>query len=356
MATLVQRASGLWQARVRKAGARPISRTFATKLQAREWAAAQEADIARGEWRDRKAARRITLAQLLNRYEKEVLPGKKSRNVAKYHVARLREDLGHLALTSLTSAILAEWRDERLRCVASATVNRELSTLGGVLTWARKDLGLPIEHIVSAIRRPAQGKARERRLEGDEERRLLAALNDHAGEVKGPRRAGAYRVGTRNPWMSPLVQFAIETAMREGELIALRWDYVDLRERTAHLPITKNGEARSVPLSEPAVAILKALPRSADGRVFPVTVLSVQQAWRRACRRAGIEGLHFHDLRHEAVSRLFELGLGAMEVAAVSGHKDLRSLKRYTPNAPGHLARRIAELAKAKKHGRDHHS
>ena len=342
MATLVQRASGLWQAKVRKVGAKPISRTFATKLQAREWAAAQEADIARGEWRDRKTARRMTIAQLLNNYEADVLPGKKSRNVAKYHVARLREDLGHLALTSLTSAALAEWRDARLRCVASATVNRELSTLGGVLTWARKDLDLPIEHVVSAIRRPSQGRARDRRLEGDEERRLLAALKDHAGQVNGARRAGAYRVGTRNPWMLPVVRLAIETAMREGELLALRWDNVDLKARTAHLEDTKNGDARTVPLSSRAVSILKALPRSKDGRVFPLSKLSLQQAWRRACKRAYIEDLHFHDLRHEAASRLGEKLSNVLELAAVTGHKDLRMLKRYYHPRATDLAKKLA--------------
>ena len=344
MASIVQRASGLWQAKVRKAGAKPVSRTFATKLQAREWAAAQEADIARGDWRDRRIARRMTVTQLLNRYESDVLPGKKSRHVAKYHVARFREDLGHLVLTALTGAALAEWRDARLRCVAAATVNRELSTLGGVLTWARKDLGLPIEHVVSAIRRPVQGRARDRRLEGDEEQRLLDALEDHAGDVQGTKRAGAYRVGTRNPWMRPLVQIAIETAMRQGELLALTWDNMDLKTQTAHLEDTKNGESRTVPLTCRAVAVLEALPRPPGGRVFPLTAQAVELAWKRACKRAGIEGLHFHDLRHEATSRLFELGLNVMEVAAVTGHKDLRSLKRYTHIDPAHLARKIADL------------
>ena len=188
------------------------------------------------------------------------LPGKKPRHVAKYHVARLREDLGHLALTSLTCTALADWRDARMRCVASATVNRELSTLGGVPTWARKDLSLPIEHVVSVIRRPVQGRPRDRRLEGDEERRLLAALKDHAGQVNGSKRAGAYRVGTRNPWMLPMVRLAVETAMRQGGLLALRWGNVDLKARTAHLDDTKNGDAMTVPLSSRAVSILKALP------------------------------------------------------------------------------------------------
>ena len=341
MATLVQRRSGLWQARVRKAGAKPVSRTFATKLQAREWAAAQEAAIARGEWRDRKTARRMTVAQLLNNYEADVLPGKKSRHVAKYHVARLRDDLGHLALTSLTTTALAEWRDTRLRCVAPATVNRELSTLGGVLTWARKDLGLPIEHVVSGIRRPAPGRARDRRLEAGEQSRLLKALEDHAGDNVGNTRTGAYRVGSRNPWLRPLVELAIETAMRRGELLALRWEHVDLKQRTAHLPETKNGGARTVPLSRRALAILKKLPHSPGGRVFPISAQAVQLAWGRACKRAGLDNLHFHDLRHEAASRLGEKLSNVLELAAVTGHKDLRMLKRYYHPRAADLAKKL---------------
>lgn len=341
MATIVQRASGLWQAKVRKAGARPISRSFPTKLQAREWAAAQEADIARGEWRDRKVTRRMSVAKLLDTYGADVLPGKKSWRVAKFHLARFREDLGHLALTSLTSAALAEWRDARLRCVAPATVNRELSTLGGVLTWARKDLGLPIEHVVSGIRRPSQGRARDRRLEGDEEQRLLKSLENHAGKVRGAKRAGAYRVGSRNTWMLPLVQLAVETAMRRGELLALRWEHVDLKDRTAYLDDTKNGEARTVPLSSRALAVLKGLPRSPDGRVFPISAQAVQLAWKRACQRAGIEGLHFHDLRHEAASRLGGKLSNVLELAAVTGHKDLRMLKRYYHPRAADLAKKL---------------
>ena len=345
MATLVQRASGQWQAKVRKAGTRPISRSFPTKLQAREWASAQEADMVRSEWRDRKTARRMTVAQLLDRYEAGVLPGKKSWPVAKYHLARLREDLGHLALTSLTSTALAEWRDARLRCVAPATVNRELSTLGGVLTWARKDLGLPVEHAVSGIRRPPQGRARDRRLEGDEEQRLLDALEDHAGDVQGAKRSGGYRVGTRNPWMRPLVQFAIETAARRGELLKLTWANVNIEKRTATLRDTKDPKGRirerTVPLSSRAVAILAALPRGEDARVFPTSAKAAQKAWERACARAGIVGLHFHDLRHEAASRLGEKLSNVLELAAVTGHMDLRSLKRYYHPRAEDLAKKL---------------
>jgi integrase len=235
--------------------------------------------------------------------------------------------------------------DERLCAVAPSTVQRELSALGGALTWAIKDrlIALPGGNSVSAIRRPPAGKARDRRLEPGEETRLLEALGDRAGDVQGAKRAGAYRVGTRNRWMLPLVRFAIETAMRQGELLALRWADVDLDARTAYLADTKNGEARTVPLSSRAVAVLEALPRgsSMDGRAFPISAQAVKLAWVRACKRAGIEGLRFHDLRHEATSRLAEKLPNLIELAAVTGHKDLRMLKRYYHPRASDLAKKL---------------
>ncbi|MHB1565732.1 MAG: site-specific integrase [Acidiferrobacter sp.] len=141
--------------------------------------------------------------------------------------------------------------------------------------------------------------------------------------------------------MAPLARLALETAMRQGELLALRWERVDLARRTAHLPETKNGTPRTVPLSPAALLMLKAMPRDLSGRVFPLSQSAVAQAWERATQHAGIKGLRFHDLRHEATSRLFEKGLNLMEVAAITGHKTLQILKRYTHLRAEDLAARL---------------
>ena len=146
----------------------------------------------------------------------------------------------------------------------------------------------------------------------------------------------------RNRWLLPLVQLALETAMRQGELLRLRWERIDLNRRTAQLPDTKNGEARTVPLSTTAVGVLRALPRALHGEVFPgVTTEAVKRSYMRATRRADIEGLRFHDLRHEATTRLFEKGLNIMEVASVTGQKDLRMLRRYKHLKAADLARKL---------------
>jgi integrase len=129
--------------------------------------------------------------------------------------------------------------------------------------------------------------------------------------------------------------------MRQGEILSLEWKNVDLERRVARLPITKNGDGRDVPLSPKAVAILRSIPRSLDGRVFPITVGALQTAWKFAVKRAGINDLHFHDLRHEATSRLAEILPNVVELSAVTGHKDLRMLKRYYHPKAEDLARKL---------------
>jgi integrase len=130
-----------------------------------------------------------------------------------------------------------------------------------------------------------------------------------------------------------------ETDERPVQTAGLLWVNVDLQKRTATLPMTKNGTARVVPLSSVAVDVLRGMPRSLDGRVFGTTYEAIHLSFTRACKRASIEDLRFHDLRHEATSRLFEKGLNPMQVAAITGHKTLQMLKRYTHLRAEDLAR-----------------
>jgi integrase len=134
--------------------------------------------------------------------------------------------------------------------------------------------------------------------------------------------------------MVPLVKLALETAMRRGELLALQWEHIDLSVQTALLPMTKNGTARVVPLSKKAVAVLAELPRRGDGPVFPISHMTMHNCFRDACKRASINNLHFHDLRHTATSRLAEKLPNVIELASVTGHQTIQMLKRYYhPNA-----------------------
>ncbi len=167
---------------------------------------------------------------------------------------------------------------------------------------------------VKLIRRPPPGKSRDRRLTKNEEKTLFSEI-DRA---------------TRNPYIRPIVEMAIETAMRRKELLSLRWEHINFRQAVCHVHDTKNGESRDIPLSVKAIKTLKAIKQKDDPRVFPITANSLKKGFSRAVERGRIENLRFHDLRHEATSRFFEKGLQIMEVASITGHKDLRMLRRYT--------------------------
>jgi integrase len=169
-------------------------------------------------------------------------------------------------------------------------------------------------------------KGRKRRLREGEEAVILEACD------RG-----------RNRWLRPLVILAIETAMQRGELVGLLWEHVDFHKRVAHLPQTKNGDSRDVPLSLRATATLKALSleRGEHRGVLPVSGNVARFAWEHLRVRAGCPDLRIHDLRHEAVSRLFERGLNIAEVAAISGHKEMKMLQRYTHLRAAYLVARL---------------
>ena len=167
---------------------------------------------------------------------------------------------------------------------------------------------------VDRVKMPPSSPARNQRLEDSEFERLKEAAKQ-----------------TKNPHIWPIIVFAIETGMRRGEILGLQWEHVDLDRRIAYLPLTKNGSSREVPLSTKAAQMLaRQRQRNDTTSPFPVTSNGFRLAWERLIRRAGLSDLRFHDLRHEAISRFFELGLNIPEVAVISGHKDPRMLFRYT--------------------------
>jgi integrase len=306
-----------YQAKVRRAGHPILSKSFPDRRTAELWVAQQELSVARGDVPDPAAARGTTMLALMQRYLQEVTPAKKGAIQEGYHMRPLmRSKLAAYTPATLTPQAVREWRDERLRTACGTTVNRQLNLLHHVIEHARKEWGIGSGNPVSDVRRPKNNRARDRRLSQGEEERLLLACDD-----------------SRKGYLRDVVQLAIETGMRQAELLGLRWELIDLEKATARLLDTKNGDDRTVPLSKAAVALLSRRKRGGKGigAVWPgITTEAVKQAFQRARVRAGLRDFHFHDLRHEATSRFFEKGLNVMEAASVTGHKDLRMLKRYT--------------------------
>ncbi len=177
------------------------------------------------------------------------------------------------------------------------------------------------------VRRPVIRNERSRRLSGDEEQRLLDSCD--AGQI---------------PFFKTIVILAIETGMRRGEILGLKWSDISHNRRVITLTMTKNGSGREVPLSQRALQTLSEWKDHCEvdqSTVFPMKAGALEQAWRRLLARSNVKGLRFHDLRHEGVSRLFERGLNMIEVSSISGHKELRMLKRYTHLSADDLVGRL---------------
>lgn len=327
MATISKRGLYQWQAKIRNRRYPLQTKTFDTKREAEAWVTIIESEMTRSVFVDRSLAERETLEDIVRNYEKVVAPKHKGGAAEIARLDRFLRDEANLckhSMASLKPENFEDYRDRRLKDGKSpGTVKRELGLLHSVIEENRRRLGL-LENPITPVKRPRVNDNRVMRFYGDDEQRLMDALDD-----------------CRNSWVKPAVILALETSMRRGELLSLRWEHVDLDICVAHLPDTKNGEARDVPLSSTAIKTLKALPRSMNGVVLATTAEGLKNAFERARKRADLEHFNFHDLRHEAISRLFEASWNVMEVAAVSGHKDLQSLKRYTNLKAADLAKKM---------------
>jgi len=330
MATIVRAPSKAWKAVIRRKGWPTVSKSFRTRRDAEDWARRTEDEMIRGVHIKRSPSESMTIDAALDRYLTEVTPTKRSstQSAERMRAKQLKKSLGGYSLASLSPDIVAKYRDGRLTVGKSpSTVRLELAMLGHLYTIAIKEWGLGLVYNpVASIRRPAPAPGRNRRLSWSEARRMLKSCDAHS-----------------NPMLAWIVRIALYSCMRQGEILSLTRDQVDLGRRIVRLTETKNGSARTVPLSKRAVRVFRqALSNpiqpagtsliffgepGRDGKRRPYRT---NRVWAVALERADIVNLHFHDLRHEAISRLVESGLSDQEVAAISGHKSMQMLKRYT--------------------------
>jgi len=322
-----------WQARVHRKENKPIVKSFNNKSDALKWARSVESQLDLGVLAPKQTMPR--LMPMVDRYVEEVTPLKKGKSQEYYRANQFRKTkLADMQLDKITGEVVAQYRDSRLKEVSPNTVRLELAFLSVVFEQCRKEWGFAVANPVRQIRMPKPGKPRQRRLEAGEEGALLAACSE----------SGAH-------YLQTFVILAIETGMRFGELAGVTWANLNLEKRTIYLPDTKNGNQRTVPLSTRALNAIQTQPRSIDGRLFSAKPGSIRSAFLIALKRAQgtqpdskefLRGLRFHDLRHEAVTRLFEKGLNPIEVGMVSGHKTLSMLQRYTHLRSEELVAKLA--------------
>ena len=325
MPTIRKKGEGQYHVQIRKRGYPTQTKTFTKEADARRWATIIESEMERGVFVSRTEAEATLVKDVLQRFATEILPTKRSEQSDKSRIKTLTEAFGDYRLASLNSTQVARFRDQRLMVVGPQSVIHEINLLNRVLKTASMDWGiaLPGGLPTAQVRKPVKPRGRDRRVTEEEVTKILKI--------------------TGSDELRTIVTLAVETGMRRSEIATMTWEEVDLKKQTAHLPKTKTDIPRTVPLSKAALKALKDFGAKKEGRVFTLKAESMSQAFERACEphRANISGVRFHDLRHEATSRLFEKGLNVMEVAAITGHKTLDMLKRYTHLRAEDLAKKL---------------
>lgn len=324
MASFTKRENGKWQAKIRRKGQRTISKTFNSKALAQRWARDVENKIDRGFLETTCEAEAHYFSDLFHKYWQEVVQFQKSANITIYTMNRMIVTFSHCRLIDMTSELIKQYKSERMHSVKGDTIRKDLLLLKRFFDYCMREwqIFLPKGNPLNFVTLPTKGRARDRRLHRGEQERLISVAENYGG------------------LLPDIIILAIETGMRRGEIVKLKWELLDSESRVITIRDTKNGEDRHVPLSTKAAYILEAQERKTEF-IFNIRGDSIGQAFRRITKRAGLEDLRFHDLRHEATSRFFERGFGIMEVSAITGHKDLGMLKRYTHLRADDLARKL---------------
>ncbi|MBL6768690.1 MAG: site-specific integrase [Alphaproteobacteria bacterium] len=323
----VRKRGKTWNAQVRVSGWRSFTKSFKSKSDALCWIKALENNLKSTDI-PKVNIGNITLKDLLQRYATEMSLHLIGSEVQIYVLNfYARHPIAQIKLSDLTERHFEYLRDERLKQVKHGTVHAQFMLLKRVFRTATFKWGYGIpKNPIEQLQLPPTHKSRKRRLVGNEKERLLYAA-----------------CSQKNIYIAYIIEFAIETGMRRSEILKLRWHDIDFTNGFAFLYDTKNGEDRKVPLTKRCMKLLQKVPQSHE-KVFPITANCLRLAWGRARAKAEIKDLRFHDLRHEAVSRFFEMGMSVPEVALISGHKDVRQLLRYTHLNPTNIFKKYEEF------------
>jgi len=324
-----------WRAVVNRKGFPIMRRTFGRRRDAIDWSKQIEAEIQSGRFRAPGPDRLV--ADMIDRYIETVVPHKKTGARTAQQLRIWRELIGDYSLEELRPAMIADARDQIAATRGPATVVRYLSALSHAFTVAVKDWQWLDENLAARILWPRQPRGRVRFLSENEREALRRACLD-----------------SRCPLLASIVQLALLTGMRRGEILNLKWNNVDLERARLILTDTKNKERRQVPLVPEAFGIINAMQvgpnRTADSFVFPKRgdrrrPVRIDSAWRRAVKTAGLEDFRFHDLRHTAASYLAMTGATTNEIAEILGHKTLDMVKRYAHLTTSHSAKVLDRMA-----------
>lgn len=306
-----------WQVQIRREDHPPLSKSFKLKSDAGKWARTIEAAIDKGELVSASGVVSClkTLEDLMIRYRDHIAIKKRGSDIEIVRINKLlKHRISKTDIKNITPPIIAQYRDQRLKIVTGETVRRELTILSHAFNIAIREWGVSLViNPVSRIEKPKPAKGRERRVSKEELEALLSRCSL-----------------SNNDYLSSAIRLALHTGMRRGELLSMRWEHLDLTNNVLSIPETKTGYSRTIPIGKAAKAVLSEMEKQEEGKIFGITPNALRLSWERLRKRAGLEDIRFHDLRHEAISRFFEMGLSLPEVALISGHREPRMLMRYT--------------------------
>lgn len=332
MASIEKRGPYQYRCKVRRKGFPPLTKTFSTMALAREWAGKVEGDQKLGSYVDRREADAVSLHEALERYSQEYIPKLKHAKREKNRTAAIQKrSIAFFALSVIRTKDIADFiREREQEGVSANTIRLDLALISRAFEAAISDWGMDF------LPNPVK-KAKKPKLPGGRTRRLLPAPKE------GEKGEEDVLLEACNEKFRPVVEFALETAMRRAEIAEMTWENVNLQRRSVFLSMTKNSESRTIPFSPRALEILQGLPRQLSGSVFGYSKDQLTDQMRRTVKRAGLEDLRFHDLRHEATSRFFEnTDLDVMEIKMITGHKSMQMLARYAHLRADWLADRLA--------------
>lgn len=310
MASITKR-KGRYQVQVRRVGHPSRAKSFHYLADAKKWALKIERDLELEPQLASEASKQFTFFELADRFDEVVINGLKSASRERSRLRLMKNRLGDVPISQIDAQYLASYRDARTDLVSSQTIKHEVNMIRRVLRFGIQECGLRLAEGIPAIRLAKLPRGRSRRLQDGEYDQLIANLSAEMRDV---------------------VDLALETGMRRSELLQLMPEHVSVTNRLVRVIDPKNGVDRNIPLTGKAYKIVCA--RLAGAKVFSLQPDNVTKSFLKACRSAGIAGLRFHDLRHEAISRLFEKGLSVAQVASISGHSDYRMLARYVHLGP----------------------
>ncbi|MBX9895587.1 MAG: site-specific integrase [Nitrosomonas sp.] len=335
-----------YRVKIRLKGFPSQSATFERLTDAKKWAQHTESAIREGRHFKTTEAKRHTLAEMIDRYCRDVLPSKKSAKDQAQQLAWWKSEIGSYSLADVTPSLIGECRDKlgreitvRNKLRSPASVVRYMAALSHALTIAVKEWGWLEDSPMRKVTKPKESRGRVRFLSDDERMRLLQACKESS-----------------NPYLYTVVVLALSTGMRQGEIMGLTWDAVDLNQGRAILHETKNGERRAVAITGHALELLKALskvrridsnllfPAKENAPQKPQKPMDLRTPWETAVKKAELQDFKFHDLRHSAASYLAMNGASLAEIAEVLGHKTLQMVKRYAHLSEGHTARVVQSM------------